>query len=134
MLYYNQKKFFIRNRLHILPDYTDTLIYSENFRIIRYEKGNMLETPLKSDFITISAVNRSFAKFIFSDRKINEKMRRRIEMLLSIAVAKNPGVLILGAFGCGVFGNKRENVFSIFEEMINEFVPESIKVVFAVPD
>lgn len=137
MLYYTiktQKKYYIRNRMHILPDYTDTLIYSKNVRIIRDDSGNLLEVPLISDFITIPAVNRSFAKFIFSDRKINEKMRRRIEMLLSIAVSKNPDVLILGAFGCGVFGNKREYVLSVFEEMINEFVPESIKIVFALPD
>lgn len=137
LLYYTirtQKKYYIRNRLHVFPDYTDTLIYSENVKIIRDHNGNLLETPLISDFITIPAVNRTFAKFMFSDRKIKEKMRRRIEMLLSIAVAKNPDVLVLGAFGCGVFGNKREYVFSVFEEMINEFVPESIKIVFAVPD
>ncbi len=137
MLYYTirtQKKYYSRNRLHVLPDYTDTLIYSENVPVIRSETGKLLETPLKCDFLTIPAVNRTFAKFFFSDRKIKEKMRRRIEFLLSVAVEKNPDVLILGAFGCGVFGNDREYVYSVFEELIKKYIPESIRVVFAVPD
>ena len=46
---------------------------------------------------------------------------------------KKPDVLVLGAFGCGIFGNKREKVLPVFEEMINSFVPEDIEVIFAIP-
>ncbi|MBR1592381.1 MAG: TIGR02452 family protein [Ruminococcus sp.] len=137
LLYYtikNQKEYYRRNRLHILPDYTDTLIYSENVPIIRDDRGVLLEKPLSCGFITIPAVNRSFARFMFSDKKINLRMQRRIDMILGTAAEKNPDVLVLGAFGCGMFGNKREVVLDMFEKSINAGFPENIKIVFAIPD
>ena len=137
LLYYTiryQKKYYRRNRLHILPDYTNTLIYSQNVPIIRDGAGNLLEKPLTCGFLTIPAVNRTFAKFIFSDKKINQKMQERIDMILSIAAEKNPDVLVLGAFGCGMFGNKREIVLDMFEKSINDGFPQNIKIIFAIPD
>lgn len=137
MLYYaikTQKKYYIRNRLHIFPDYTDTLIYSENVPVIRNDRGEKLEKTVTCDFITIPAVNRSFAKFIMTKSHIDRVMNRRIEMLLSIALEKKPDILILGAFGCGMFGNRRKDVYKIFENYINKGIPENIKIIFAVPD
>ena len=46
---------------------------------------------------------------------------------------KNNRKIVLGAFGCGMFGNRREKVLPVFEEMINSYVPEDIEVVFAIP-
>lgn len=137
MLYYTirtQKKYYRANRFHILPDYTDNMIYSQNVPVIRDDSGKLLDNPIKCDFITCPAVNRTFAKFIFSDKKINDKMTVRIDKIISLAVSKNPDIIILGAFGCGVFGNKRETVFRIFEDAVNSLVPDDIKVIFAIPD
>ena len=137
MLYYTIKTcrdYYTKNRLHVLPDYTNTAIYSENVPIIRGDCGTLLENFTNCDFITIPAVNRRFAKFMFSGKNLDKKMRSRIEMILSIALEKNTDVLILGAFGCGVFGNSREKVFGIFEELINYGVPDFVEVIFAVPD
>lgn len=137
MLYYTirtQKKYYRANRFHILPDYTDNMIYSRNVPIIRDDSDRLLDNPSKCDFITCPAVNRTFAKFIFTDKKINDKMTVRINKIISLAVSNKPDVIILGAFGCGVFGNKRETVFRIFENAVNSFVPDDIKVIFAVPD
>ena len=137
MLYYTirtQKKYYRANRFHIMPDYTDNMIYSRNVPVIRDDSGKLLDNPIKCDFITCPAVNRTFAKFIFSDKKINDKMTVRIDKIISLAVSKNPDVIILGAFGCGVFGNKRETVFRIFEDAVNSLVPDDIKVIFAIPD
>ena len=115
-----QKNFYLKNRLHILPDYTDTMIYSENVPVIRNENGELLEKPILCDFITCPAVNRTFAKFMFTRHRINRKMYVRIEKIIKLAVSKKPEVLILGAFGCGMFGNKRHEVFHIFENHINK--------------
>ena len=70
---------------------------------------------------------------MFSEKKITAIMKRRIEKIIALAVSHNPGIIVLGAFGCGVFGNKRKTVFGIFEEVINNYVPDNIKVIFAVP-
>jgi len=137
MLYYTirtQKKYYWKNRFHILPDYTDTMIYSHNVPVIRDDSGKLLDNPVKCDFITCPAVNRTFAKFVFSDKNIRHKMEIRINKIISLAVSQKPDALILGAFGCGMFGNKRDVIFGIFEESINNFVPDNIKIIFAVPD
>ncbi|MBQ1659407.1 MAG: TIGR02452 family protein [Clostridia bacterium] len=136
LLYYTiktQKKYYLSNRLHVLPDYTDVMIYSENVPVIRSDRGELLEKQLKCDFITCPAVNRSFAKFMMSGKRIDRIMRTRIKRIITLAVMKKPDVLVLGAFGCGMFGNKREKVLPVFEEMINSYVPEDIEVIFAIP-
>lgn len=137
MLFYTirtQKGFYRKNRLHVLPDYTDTMIYSENVPVIRNEHGELLEKPVLCDFITCPAVNRTFAKFMFTSRRIDHKMLVRIGKIIKLAVSKNPEVLILGAFGCGMFGNKQKKVLPMFEKIINKYVPDNIEVIFAVPD
>ncbi|MDE5947051.1 MAG: TIGR02452 family protein, partial [Oscillospiraceae bacterium] len=137
MLYYtikSQKKYYWKNRLHILPDYTDNMIYSKNVPVIRYDSGEVLENPVVCNFITSPAVNRTFAKFIFSDKNIVKKMTARINKIISLAVSKNPDLIVLGAFGCGVFGNRREVVFKIFENAVNRLIPDNIKIIFAVPN
>lgn len=137
LLYYTirtQKEYYNANRKHIFPDYTDYMIYSENVPVIRDDSGKLLENPVLCSFITSPAVNRTFAKAMFSEKSITEKMTVRINKIISLALSEKPDIIILGAFGCGVFGNKRETVFRIFEETINSFVPDDIQVIFAVPD
>ena len=136
LLYYTirqQKKYYRKNRLHILPDYTDVMIYSENVPVIRDEKGTLLGGPLNCDFITCPAVNRTFAKFMMTGKRIDRIMRTRIKRIITLAVMEEPDVIVLGAFGCGMFGNKRRKVLPVFEEMINRYVPDGIEVVFAIP-
>lgn len=136
MLYYTiraQKDYYRKNRLHVFPDYTDTMIYSENVPVIRNENGIILENPILCNFITCPAVNRTFARFMFTQNKINNIMYSRIEKIIMLALEKNTRVLILGAFGCGMFGNRRETVLPMFEEIINKYVPDSVEVVFAIP-
>ena len=136
MLYYtirNQKDYYRRNRLHVFPDYTDIMIFSENVPIIRNDNGVLLEKPVLCNFITSPAVNRTFAKFMFSQKKINDIMYTRIKKIIMLALEKKTGILILGTFGCGMFGNRRETVFPMFEEIINKYVPDSVEVIFAIP-
>ncbi len=136
MLYYTiktQKKYYNANRLHIFPDYTDNMIYSKSVPIVRDDNGKLIENPVLCDFITSPAVNRTFAKFMFSSKYINMVMQRRIEKIISLALSENPDIIILGAFGCGMFGNKRETVLEMFEKSINKLVPDDKKVIFAIP-
>lgn len=137
LLYYTirtAKDFYRANRLHVLPDYTDSMIYSERVPIIRDNAGNRLETPALCDFITSPAVNRTFAKFLFSGKRLDNIMQNRIEQIIALAAEHSPEVLILGAYGCGVFGNRRETVYPLFEASINRYLPDEIQVVFADPN
>lgn len=136
MLYYTIKdcnKFYNHNRFKSVPFiYSDYMIYSPNVPIIRNGNDILLDNPIECSFITCPAVNRTFAKFFTSNKKIKSIMKRRIEKILSLAVSKNPQVIVLGAWGCGVFGNQKDVVLNLFENAINEIVPDSIKIIFAV--
>ncbi|MGN1411951.1 MAG: TIGR02452 family protein [Oscillospiraceae bacterium] len=136
MLYYAIKdctKFYNHNRFKSVPFiYSDYMIYSPNVPIIRNGNDMLLGNPIECSFITCPAVNRTFAKFFNSDKKIKSIMKHRIEKILSLAVSKNPQVIVLGAWGCGVFGNQKDVVFNLFENAINEIVPDDVKIIFAV--
>ena len=134
-LYYTikqQKAFYRQNRLHVLADYTDGMIFSENVKIIRDSNGNILDNPVLCDFITCPAVNR-YESFFLGSKKLDTVMKRRIEKIVSFAESRHPELIILGAFGCGAFGNKRETVFPMFEEAVKKYISLNTEVVFAVP-
>jgi len=136
LLYYTirtARPYYIRNHLHILPDYTDSMIYSENVPILRDNAGNRLAAPVNSAFLTCPAVNRTFAKFLIPGRKLDSIMERRITQIIALAALKQPDILVLGAFGCGVFGNRRETVYRQFEQAINRYLPDTVRVIFADP-
>ena len=66
---------------------------------------------------------------------VNRCMTDRCADVLKIAAAEQVDVLILGAFGCGVFGNDPSLVAKSFEELLAEPYAYCFKaVVFAVPD
>ena len=136
LLYYSirtVKRYYHANRLHILPDYTNHMIYSANVPVIRDNAGNLLESPGICDFITCPAVNRTFAKFCFSKKKLDSIMTERISQIIQLCALKKPDTLILGAFGCGVFGNERETVYPMFETAVNQYLTDEIKIIFADP-
>ncbi len=136
MLYYTirtAKKYYRANRLHLFPDYTDSMIYSRNVPVIRDNSGDILETPEICDFITCPAVNRTFAKFFFSRKKLDLIMERRIAKIIRLCAFQNPDVIVLGAFGCGVFGNRREDVYPLFEKAISQYLPDEVDIFFADP-
>lgn len=135
MLYYtikDIKEFYSVNRKHFRADYTDGMIYSENVPVIRDDNGEYLEQPVLCNFITCPAVNRT--ELIFTSRqKTNEIMERRIEKIVSFAVSKMPDVIVLGAFGCGAYGNKREDILPLFEKAINSYSDGKSEIIFAIP-
>ena len=136
LLYYTLRTargFYRRNRLHVLPDYTHGMVYSENVPVVRDRDGALLGRPAVCDFITSPAVNRTFARFLFSRARLDRTMQERIDRIVALAARKRPDVLVLGAWGCGVFGNRRETVYPQFERAINRYLPDDVRVVFGDP-
>lgn len=59
-------------------------------------------------------------------------LSERIQFILDIAKDNQVDTLILGAFGCGAFGQNPELVASIFKEKLEKTFFK--KIVFAIPD
>ena len=136
LLYYSIRTvhgYYRRNRLHVLPDYTDGMIWTHDVPVIRDNTGARLPEPMLCDFLTSPAVNRTVAKFLMTRRYLDRVMERRITGIIRLAAAVHPQVLILGAYGCGEFGNKRERVYPMFEQAITQYLPDDITVIFADP-
>ena len=128
-----QKEFYNYNKENYNPLNNDRMIYIPNVPIIRNDKLELLDKVEFASFIVSPAPNRRRAYYdgINDDKIIYKVMDSRIEKILKLAISKNPSVLILGAFGCGVFGNDREVVYDIFEKQIRKIIPKDIEVIFS---
>lgn len=110
--------------------YRNDLIYSPNVKF--FHENN----TRNCDVITCAAPYRKDAKMNgICDDEINNAMKERIDHILYVAYLNNVETLILGAFGCGIFGNDADTVAHIFKEVIHKKYNNAFKkIVFAVPD
>lgn len=112
--------------------YQNRALYSPN---IIFERDGVTKT---ADVITCAAPNYSTASYYYNvDKKTNSKhLRSRIRFILSCLSDKDLDTIVLGAFGCGVFGQDPTEVASIFiEEIKNVFHSNrKTKFVFAIID
>jgi len=128
-------KYYMSNKICKSYFYTDYMIYSPSVPIIKDENGEMLDYFVKAGIITAPAVNTGVVrkKDVANIGRVEEVMKRRISKVLSIAISQGHQSIILGAWGCGVFGNDPNNIAKYFREVIEDKYLHSFKkIVFAV--
>ena len=93
-------------------------------------------TIFKCDVITCAAPNKSAAKQYcnISDEENSIALKSRIGYVLDIAADNNVEILILGGYGCGVFGQNPTEVATIFKEYLETTHQCFKKVIFAIPE
>jgi uncharacterized protein (TIGR02452 family) len=129
------KEFYEENNKIKSCLYTDNMIYSPNVPIIKDEEGKYLSEFVTASFITAPAVNAGVIKLRepINVAKIEEIMKRRINMALRIMLENHHENIILGAWGCGVFGNNPADIAQYFKEIIKENYEGCFnKILFAV--
>jgi uncharacterized protein (TIGR02452 family) len=122
---------------HRNPFYTDYAIYSPHVPVFRGESGALLDDPYLCAFMTCPAVNATVAleRDPTCRPAIRAAMARRIERVLAIAVAHNQPHVILGAWGCGVFGNDPHEIATLFRAALaGPYEGAFAGVVFAILD
>ncbi len=115
--------------------YTDTMIYSPKVPVFRKDKGELLPKPVLCNFITSPAVNAGVVKRQEPEKahEILGAMDLRMDKMLSLALQQGNEVLILGAWGCGVFKNDPEDIAGLFRKHLQGKYKNKFKrVVFAV--
>lgn len=87
-----------------------------------------------TDVITVAAPNamKSYDGTDDFDARNLVILKSRIDFILKIAKANHVDTLILGAFGCGVFGQNPYDVAKCFKDLLPHY--NFKKVVFAIPD
>lgn len=129
-----------KNRNYSSCLYLDDMIYSPQVPVIRDDNDQLLDKPFLISILTVPAVNAGAVKKNGKKQEINKiesTMLRRTEKLLSVAAVNNYKVLVLGAWGCGVFKNNPDDVARYFHYHLVEnpkFSSLFEKVMFAVLD
>jgi len=126
-----------RERKHAM--YTDNMIYSPDVPFLRDDVGNLLEVPYLMSILTSPAVNAGAVKRNLPEEVANipTAMITRTEKVLRIAAHHEHEVLILGAWGCGVFRNNPAEIAAYFaHHLLNEgsYARQFRRIVFAVLD
>ncbi|MGB6301276.1 MAG: TIGR02452 family protein [Rivularia sp. (in: cyanobacteria)] len=120
--------------------YLDDMIYSPQVPVIRDDDDKLLDKPFLISILTVPAVNAGAVRKNGKKQEINKiesTMLQRTEKLLSVAAVNDYKVLVLGAWGCGVFKNNPDDVARYFHYHLLEnpkFSGLFEKVVFAVLD
>ena len=117
------------NRLHTNNHlYSNRAIYSPNVLFERYDE------KVWCNVITCAAPNiragRNYSKV--TEEENSKALNERIDLILKIAKEQKIDTLILGAFGCGVFGQDPIEVARTFLFKLQKY--KFSKVVFAIPD
>ena len=106
------------NNTHASKVESDYMLISPNVAVFRDEQYEFLDTPVVMGVVTVPAPNRYGAALLASKKLIEETFIRRIRIMLAAAVKYGYKNLVLGAWGCGAFGNKPEDVAGYFRQII----------------
>lgn len=119
------------------PDlrYSDRVIYSPHVPVFRDDTGRLLDRPHHSALITAAAPNRRAVTQNQPDlaATVPAVLTGRALRVLEVAAAHGHRRLVLGAWGCGVFGNDPHLVAQAFAAALHR-VNRFDHVVFAVLD
>jgi uncharacterized protein (TIGR02452 family) len=108
--------FYAYHRSHADLTYSDRVIYSPAVPVFRDDKGGLLDEPYPVSFLTAAAPNRAA---LAGDRPdLPSILRRRAARVLAVAAAHGHRRLVLGAWGCGVFGNDPAVVAAAFADAL----------------
>ena len=110
--------------------YTNRALYNPDVLFIRDDE------EIYVDVITCVAPNKTAAQKYCgkSDFDCNSVMVDRIHFMFDIAKEEEVNTLILGAWGCGVFGNDAEFVANSFKKELEEYYADTFEnIIFAIP-
>ena len=123
------QSFYAWNNKHINNSlYLNRALYSPK---VVFEHNNMSH---KFDVLTCASPNLSAARKKITEDENTKELENRIKFIVDILLANNVETAILGAFGCGVFGQNPIEVATIFEKIISKYcLNKKMKIVFAIP-
>lgn len=117
------KELYVPNRKDNLYGlYTNHFLTIENVCVFKQESGDYLENPIAIHVVSVPAPNKTVTKTYeghVTNSDIKQVLRLRIDNTLQAFMEMGSEHIILGAFGCGVFGNSPTDVAKIFRQLLN---------------
>lgn len=102
--------------------YSDYMIYSHEVPVFRADDANNALLPGAEvycvSFVSAPAVNATIAKKKYSQDVIMTTITQRMKRVLQCFALNNHRTIVLGAWGCGVFGNDVHLIARLFIECL----------------
>lgn len=131
------RDFYDYHRKETDYDFSDRLIYTPGVTVFKDDAPvpQLLkqEDWFRVDVITCAAPYLKKRRYV-NQSVLKERFKVRIRNILESAIENEADVLILGAFGCGAFGNPPKVVAKAFREVLEEkrYHTAFVRVVFAI--
>ena len=103
--------------------FSDDIVLSPCVEVFRDAGNALLDEPFTVSVLTLSAPLARRLGY-FDVLKLEKVLKRRILRMLRFAVACNYETLVLGAWGCGAFGNDPHLVSKVFFDAFHELEKE----------
>lgn len=131
-----QRAYYDSNRACGSMLYTDHIIYSPDVPFFRDDRLDLLDQVVPLSIITAPAPNAGEAQRSGEAKKVPAVLHQRVERVLRVAALQGHTVLVLGAWGCGVFRNDPAQVAESFATWLAHprYAGAFARVVFAVFD
>lgn len=115
-----------------LGDYknTDDIIYTPNVQILKRNDYSTLDNAKSCAVITCAAPQSK--KGNLNNKEVYEIHKKRARKILDVALDNGHTTIVLGAFGCGAFGNDPKTVARAWKEVVDEYKYKFNKIEFAV--
>lgn len=99
---------------------SDAMIFTPKVEIIRDENGNLLDDTVIVAVMTCAAPMLNQGKEGLSEEEYQDMVYKRIEGMLKCAAYFGYKHLVLGAWGCGAFGNDAHVISDLFYKALKE--------------
>lgn len=112
------KGFYCYSRTHPVSQPHGRILYVGDVCVFRGMDNGLLEKPYVVDVVSAAAPNRRGFDCLLSRRRRNEVIIDRIRAMVFAAASHDRHSLVLGAWGCGAFGNSPEDVAGCFKRVL----------------
>lgn len=99
---------------------SDAMIFTPKVEIIRDDHGSLLEETRIVSVVTCAAPMITYGKEGLTEEEYKHMLLQRITRMLKCAAAFGYERLVLGAWGCGAFGNDAAIVSDLFYQALKE--------------
>ena len=112
--------------------FSDYMSLVSGVPMIRDDEYEPLDEPFRADFITCAAPLAS--RFAGEKKELDRAVKTRVRKIIQCAAENGYDAIILGAFGCGAFGNSTRDVAYAFRKvLLDEGMSRAFnKIVFAI--
>jgi uncharacterized protein (TIGR02452 family) len=135
---YRKSNYVLANNAKFYPLKMDEVVYSPTVQILKDSDYKYLETPVTVSCLAVAAVKfpklklESDGNMNFADEAEWIYTRQKIDMIFETAIYHGHKCLVLGAIGCGVYGNPPKIIAGMFKQAVKKYRFYFEKIGFAV--